>query len=189
MNEVYLVRVGPILEAIRQRLASLEWTPPGGGPVAAFGQVVIYDLKDLAVAVRELLALDDRVALIIYEGDKWSNDAIGYTATFELVRQVTVLVTDRQLGDRTAATLGGDYNPGAYLLADLVNEDLLGSVTINRADAAGASSRRVWMRPTDGQPMLIEGRVREELVGRSAKVLSFEVLSGTASSNLDGTRL
>jgi len=189
MSTSFLIRTVPILEAIKSRLEEMTWTPTGGGAVLAFGQVIIFDLKDLASALRELLAVEDRVALIVYEGDRWDNEANGQSLTSTLTREVTVIVSDRQLGDRSAATLGSTENPGAYALADLVIESLHGPLTLRLVDAAGAARGRAWMQPLDGQPLLIEGQLRDQLVGRAAKVVRIEVRSGVIQSDIGLNRL
>jgi hypothetical protein len=184
-----LLRTVPLLQALQARLQALTWTAPGQPPQPAFARVLIHDLRDLAAVVREMLAFDDRICLIVYEGDRWSNRSEGTQLLSELTRDVTLIVSDRQLGDRPAALLGGHNNPGAYLLGDLVAEALRGPLALPPKDAAGAVGSRAWMQPVEGRPLLMAEKDREELTGRGGKIISLEIRSGTASAYLGYNRL
>ena len=65
------------LNAVKDKLVALQWTPPSGPAVAAFGNVALYDMTDLAQALRELLAFKDRVALVIHDSESWEHAVEG----------------------------------------------------------------------------------------------------------------
>ena len=180
-----VIRAVPLLRALVAKLQALEWEPAGGGAVPAFGSVVIYDLRDQAEAMKDLLGLDQRQALVIYEGDKWTGTVDGRHLNTEVVREVSVVVSDRQLGDRQAALVGSANNPGALLLSDLVLESVAGNLSVPVEDAANAVESRAWVEPVEAVPMVIEGKLRSELVGRSTKVLSLRIHSGQLMTVLD----
>jgi hypothetical protein len=185
----YWLRFGPVLTALDTKLRAVMWDPPGGGSVAAFGTVGTFDLSDLAQALRELLVVSDRAALIIYQGTQYDARASGRDVTAECVRDISILVTDRDVGNRMAALVGGEVTPGAALLADLVAERLLGSLPIPGVDAAGASRLRGWVEIVATTPFAIEDRVRDVLVGRTAMVVRLLVHCGDAGADLGGSHV
>jgi hypothetical protein len=183
-----MVRTVPLLAALVARVAAITWTPTGGGPQLAFSEVRRYDLKDFVTAAQELLVVSDRCAWIIYEGDSWDSEIKGRALQTSAARDFTIFLTDRNVGDSGAAWWGDDYQPGVYLLADLLVEDLLTSpLPVSSANAAGGSLDRCWVQIMSGEPMKIESKLRDELVGRGVKLVRVRVHCGEALTDIGRT--
>lgn len=180
----FWLRFGPILASLRLRLEAVSWTPTGGVPEAAFQAVDVFDLADLEKALRELLVVRDRAALIIHRGNQYMSEVNGTSLTVGVAREFSILVTDRDIGDRTASLLGSDFTPGAELLADLVAEQLVGTLPVLRADAATAARGRGWVEIMESTPFTIDDKVRDILVGRTAVVVRIVVHCGDALADL-----
>jgi hypothetical protein len=169
-----LARTRDVLLGIQSRLAAVQWTPAVGGPVAAFAKVEIYDLRELLTAMKELLGLADRVALVVYENGEFETVQRGREEYARETRRVAILVADRNWGDRRKGWMGDDQAPGAYALADLVVESLRGQL----------GELPVWLRPTRVEPMMISGSERQNLVGRGVMIVSLDVVGGEIQTDL-----
>lgn len=184
-RNITLVRTVPLLAALQARVAAVTWTPTGGGPVVAFQEVRRYDLKDFITAAQELLVVQDRCAWIIYEGDTWESEVKGQMLQTSVARDFTIFLTDRNVGDSGAAWWGNDDQPGVYLLADLLVEDFLASgLSVRSADSAGAAENRCWIQIMGGEPMKIEGKLRDEMQNRGVKLVRVRVHAGEALTDL-----
>lgn len=175
------IRTVPLLRAVEEKVRAIQWTSPGGADVPAFGRVEIYDMRDLEEAIRDLVTGDDRVAVITYDADNWETEAYGSHAKHSVVREFTILVTDRHRGRRIDALLGGDQNPGALHLGDIVVEELAGTLAVKTSDAAGAAKSRAWIEPVQGRPIAID---RDGFPGRVVKGVTFRIHAGVKMPTL-----
>ena len=151
-----LLRTGPVLSGLITALRALT-CERDGAPVPAFEAVEAFDLTDLVEALQRLVAARDRVCLVIYDGTSFDSRRNGQALHTSSVRRFTVVVADRNFGDRMTAFVGSTDSPGAYLLADRVVEEFRGVIT-------GIDG--CWWEPTEIEPMSIEGKVRDE-IGRA----------------------
>lgn len=171
-NQNFL-RTGPILTGLVTALRDLTYEQDGVA-IPAFEAVALFDLTDLLEALKELVAAKDRVCLVIFAGTDFDNRISGQALHTKAVRRVTLVVADRNFGDRLKAFIGDDQSPGAYLLADRIVEQLRGPLD----GVPGA-----YIQPMDAEPMSIDGKVRDELVGRGAMLVQLEVVGGEAMAN------
>lgn len=167
-----LLRTGPVLSGLLTALRALTYDQDGVAQ-PAFEAVEAYDMTDLADAMNRLVAQRDRVCLVIYDGTSFDNRVSGTTLHTSSIRQFVLVVADRNFGDRMIALVGSDSAPGAYLLADRVVEEFRGAIP-------GIDGCR-W-EPTETEPMSIEGKVRDELVGRGAMLVTLRCIGGEAMS-------
>lgn len=168
-----LLRTGPIVAGLLDALRALTYDQDGV-PKAAFEAVEAFDLTDLVEALQRLVAARDRVCLVIYDGTSLESRVAGQALYTGSVRRFTLVVADRNFGDRMTAFIGSDSSPGAYLLADRVVEEFRGQIT-------GIDG--CWWEPTDIEPMSIEGQVRDELVGRGAMLVQLRCHGGEAMAS------
>ncbi len=119
-----------IVTALIAALQALTWTPTGGSPEPAFGRVARFDSTDLEAAFAELLLSEQRVALVIYLGDRYEPDIRGTVAVRRVV-DLAVLVSDRRIGKRQEAVYGTATNPGVLGLKDLVYPAVTGRLIPN----------------------------------------------------------
>ncbi|KAB2673892.1 MAG: hypothetical protein DVB31_02935 [Verrucomicrobia bacterium] len=172
-----LARTRAVLQALKAAVAAIQWTPTDGDAEAAFAKVEIYDLRDVYTALKELIAAQSRVALLVFDSASFETFHEGRDERARQVRKVYVVVADRNWGDRRKAWLGDATNPGAYELADLVVEQLRGPL---------ADVDQVYLRPTGIEPMMITGQERQNQVGRATVLVPIDVVGGEILSALGG---
>lgn len=141
----------------------------GGGP--AFAAVAVFDLADLGQALQDLAVSGDRLALIVVEGEQFTNERQGRNLVTRHTLQFSILAVDANLGSRQAALFGGALaagveTPGAapapMSLGALGLRDLLLGVRPAAALPASARARGGAgclppdpASPPPGQPWLI----------------------------------
>ena len=165
----HLARTSAILTALKAAVEAITWTRAGGTAEPALQAVEIYDLRDLFTAMKEMIATKSRIALVILEGGDFANVTEGRELRARQTRRVTILLADRNWGDRQQGYMGDEKNPGAYTLADLVSEQLRGPLT---------GVDQVYIRPVSIEPMLITGMERQNQVGRAAVAVALEIVGG-----------
>lgn len=170
----FVARMGPVILALQRTLAAVQWQQAGVS-TAAFQKVVVHDQPDILQAMAETLLLADRVALIIPDSTRSSSELKGRTLQSVITREIIVIVSDRNYGDRLAANSGSAHQPGSWLLRDLALEALHGPV---------AGVPHAYVRVTDCEPIRFKGGERDELTGRGAEVMLLEVGCGTLASDL-----
>jgi hypothetical protein len=177
------IRAVPLLRALEARLRAMRWTFPGGD-AALFGVVKVYDIKELALAMTEAVSVEQRAAFVVFHGSLHANERQGQVLMTETIRQVTILVTDRNLGDRNVALMGSGRQPGIYEIADLVRAGIAGTLTVPEVDAAGGVDCRAWCSVMNSQlSELTEKRANEE-VGRATMDISVDIHCGTMQTDL-----
>ncbi len=157
-----------ILNAIKGRLEEVQWTPPGGSPESAFGEVRLFDSTELVEAFAQLILSKSRVALVIYTGGRWSPMGAMGSVGVRRIADVTVVCSDRVLGNKTEALFGSQSNPGAIALMELA------AVALN---ARLISDPPCDSRPT-GDDMLSLKDARTTQPGRFAALLELEITGG-----------
>lgn len=106
-----------IVEALLDKLRAVQWL---GQP--AFDRVERYDAARIAEAFEDiLLAKGNRVALVIWTGMRWDADP-GLDKRRRRMDLVTLLISDRVLGDRRHAAMWGKpgVSPGTLALMEAV---------------------------------------------------------------------
>lgn len=116
-----------IMAALEAKLTALQWTPPSGPAEPAFQEVRRFDSTALVEAFGELIVSRQRVALIVYAGERWDDAGSGPgQVAVHRVTQFSVLVSDRFQGKRQTAAWGAGNHPGAIPLKDSVLAALAG---------------------------------------------------------------
>lgn len=160
-----------VLEALKVRLQALRWkTEP------AFHAVELFDLADLVAALKSLLIAKSRACVIVHDGDDFEHEVKGNDLHVYQTRSVLLLLTDKIIGDRKAAAMGGIQNPGIYTLADLVVPAVTGPLFEN--------PKGLYMVPLRGDSLEINDK---EVVGRTAYMIPIELHGGELRVSLGRT--
>lgn len=164
-----------IVNAIVDRLQALEWTPAGGRPEPAFGEVFRFNSTDIGSAFQSLLASKQRVALVVPMARDWGMSEASGGRRFYAMRdtQISVVVSDRVHGQSARAWAGDDNTPGAWGLADLVTPSISGQLFAS----TGPGAHSVDLFPTFENDMEVADE-RNPRAGRAAVVLEFVAKGG-----------
>lgn len=159
-----LLPIVDTLKALRARLESVKWNGE-----QAFAAIYEFDIQDLHTALRELCAAHARVALIIYSGEDFDWSVRGQHLHLDRhQREITVLVADRNYGDRQKAFTGdGTKTPGVYTLGHMAINALTGMILPGGL-----------CMPVSGSVAVIQGADRADLEGRGAYITNFHVVGG-----------
>lgn len=119
-----------IADAIVGFLEAAEWTPDGGDAEAAFDTVERYHVNDMAKATQSLILHKARLAVVVPAGSRWetSERENEMSPVCRRVVSVTVLVSDRRIGNDDASVFGSATNPGSLDLAEIAIEGCTGSL-------------------------------------------------------------
>lgn len=137
------IRTTTLIEALRERLASLKIT---GTDMPLFERVGVFGANQLMKAMQATFASEARVCFIVPGGDAHTNsrpDALMVQSRRDT--RVALLIADRAIATE-AALIGGQHAHGILNLKDDVLEDL----TSNPLALPGLA-----FVPTEGEPMMI----------------------------------
>jgi len=162
-----------LLDALVTALTDLLWTTDNGA-VKAFDRVELFDLMDLEEAFQQLIMNQNRVALIIYDRERFDEERTGAQMIIRRTHELSIVFTDRVIGNRQQALLGGPDNPGLLVLKDLVLPAVTGAILTNPKGQAGS--------PISGEPMLITKD--KKMPGRLAYLLEVEAQGGWLKADL-----
>lgn len=168
----YLRATKTALDAIVTALQALQWGTP---PAAAFARVELFDDLDLVEAFKRLLLTESRIALVIYANENFTSDRDGRQLLIRRQHRLWIVFTDRVIGKRTEALLGGTDNPGLFVLRDLV----LGAIVKLVVDSA----QKVYCTPIDGSLLRVEDTAAK-LPGRLAYSLEVQLDGGYLIADL-----
>lgn len=162
------------LTDIAAAVSAITLPPAYGDPaVAAFDKVKIFDLQDLAVAMEELFAYADRIAIIALDGINHDSEVGGNSLKLKRSATVTILCADRRYSDRQKALMGDSATPGALQLQKLLVDAL-----------AGRLSGGSVAVPAAGRLALVEHDQRRNDPGRIVFAQDFEISAGWESVSL-----
>jgi hypothetical protein len=165
-----------IVTAFLTGLAAVKLPVAFGADVAAFQKVKAYDLEDLLKALEDLLIFKDRAALVLFEQCEHENRVDGRVMKVKRDVRVSVLIADRDWGNRQKALMGEDpaegATPGALLLGNLCVEAMIG-------ENAG-----MIIEAETGEIFALSGKKRENAAGRIAWRQEFKVTAGMLSVDL-----
>lgn len=111
----------------------------------AFGSVKIFDADDLVEAVKWLYVTQQRVCVIVPGAFKWEEETGNTKLIVRRTGSVSLLISDRVLGDRTAALLGNAQTPGAMGLKDLALPAVTGQLLPNPSGVVSMPTREYVM--------------------------------------------
>ena len=165
-----------ILAALQTQISALKLAD---GTTPAFAKVVYYDKPDLLRALQELRVFDNRLCLIVPDGDRYENTTDGRVINGIVHRSIILLLADRQPAVRQAASTGDAQTPGVIALNEIVVGALYGS-------DLGLASVRVL--PEHATPVQISDANRRDLPGREAWSLDLTVTAGRQRGYTDPRR-
>lgn len=122
-----------------------------------FQTVESYQRADLREALLKLVAVRDRVCVLVPAGITYESRGEGPSLIVGKSIEVLVMVADRDLADRRAAALGSDDITGAMAMAEKIAEELMGH---------DLGTRGVWVEPGEGEPILISSDDQKAMGGR-----------------------
>lgn len=134
-----------------------------------FDRVELFAQPDLATAFQELRVAVDRLCLIIPTGTEFENLIEGRILCTMQRHQVTLLFTDRVIGNRPAALTGNGGPRGILNMAAAVTDLVIGS---------NLGIQGVIVMPTDSQPFAIQGADRQNMPGREGWQLDLGIAAG-----------
>jgi hypothetical protein len=138
------------LDAIVTTLRALQWDPVGAAPPQnAFARVELFDDLDLAEAFKQLIMSESRIALVIFSDEPFTTEKNGRQLIIHRQHRLWIVFTDRVVGKRMDALMGGATNPGLLVLRDLVLPAISG-LTLT-------SAQKVSCTPLDGSLLRVEG--------------------------------
>lgn len=167
-----------VLAALQAKLEALEWTPATGPAEPAFQKVALFDVDDLATAIKDLLVFKDRACFILLDAERCDSELAGNKVVSRLTRTVALLITDRDYGKRADALVGDATRPGVLALKDLIldpDNEIIGDLVTG-----------VAVLPGFGSPVRITGEARDNLTGRLAYELDLELKGGSLVVALTG---
>jgi ribosomal protein S13 len=158
------------LNALKTKLQAVQWNG-----AAAFVTVAMFDMSNLVVALQELLAIGDRVCLIVHDQERFENERRGRSLHTKQVRDIALLIADRNITNRQKA-LFGDADiplPGALALKDAILNGVVGLLQPG-----------MFIQPMHGEQIVLEKKVRDELQGRVAFTLGIQLVGGNIITDL-----
>lgn len=170
--------------AIQLRALTLDVPDPNnpGQNLPAFQNLQIFDFMSLTEAFRYLIISEQRVAVVIFTGMHFEEKLTSSMLFSKCIEKVSILVSDRRLGDRIKA-LQGDPNdntvPGAWALAKLTCAAVTGQLITG---SEGLSN--VVSRPAGMVEVFLKDDDRQELPGRSAIALDLQIDNGNLQADL-----
>jgi hypothetical protein len=167
-----------VIDALKTKLEALTWTPvtpPAAPAQALFSRVEFFDAEDLLEALRTLVANADRVALVIFAGERWEEPSEGAMVVDRRTQQFVILLSDRVLGNRQNAMLGTATHPGTLAIKDLVYGAVCGVLLAN--------PNGVLVRPVAGDSTLVKD-VKTQLPGRSAYSVTIDCVGGYIATDV-----
>lgn len=155
--------------ALNGLYANGAWTADSSEPInsPAFGSVKIFDADDLVEAFRWLYVTQQRSCLIVPGAGRWETETKGTKLIVRRQQPVSLLISDRVLGDRTAALLGNGQTPGAMGLKDLVLPAVTGQLLPNPSGVISVPTREYVM-----------GVKKKDLPNRIAMCVELDCIGG-----------
>ena len=120
-----------ILAALETGLRGVTWH---GQP--ALDRVEQFTEADLVEAFRRLLISEQRVCLIVAMDEEFNSETKGNKLIVRRVLPVTLLLSDRVLGNPVTALKGDENNPGAQGLLEAVLPAVIGQLLDNPGGVA-----------------------------------------------------
>ncbi|HEY4414472.1 MAG TPA: hypothetical protein VGO57_02175 [Verrucomicrobiae bacterium] len=155
----------------------LNQTLLADGVTQAFERIELFDNENLVEAFKTLLVSEQRIAVIVPLEARWSHDPKEKVRVMRRVLPVAVLVSDRQIGDRTTALFGNDETPGAFGLSALALPLISGQLISNPGG--------VVAMPVSESVVILKDQERENLPGRAVVAVEIECQGGTMTATLD----
>lgn len=160
------------LEALQAKLKCLRI-----GNDQAFVTVALYDMSNLLQALTELIAIGDRVCLIVHDQERFDNARAGRELRSRQMRDVMLLIADRNVASRQKALFGDPASvppqPGVLALKDLILNHVVGLLQPG-----------LYCQPMHGEQMVLEKKIRDELQGRVVFTMGLQIVGGNVIVDL-----
>ena len=135
------------MDLLKTRLESLLVGAVGSDPL--FERVGYFGANDLAKALKETFASEQRVCFIVPAGTQHANTRSRLDLTSVRTVRLMLLIADKSLDKiHQTALVGGPANIGVLELGDRVIDDLVGHPFTGHAD--------LTFEPCAGYPMMIQ---------------------------------
>ena len=145
-----------IADAMVEALRAATWREDN-----AFEVVARFDSTEIERAFSELLvAHRNRVAFVVVSGESWDTEQVGSLRHARRTTRMTLLVSDRVLGNRGAAIFGGPSNPGCLALKDAAMAAVCGPLIANPAgcDVQPVSADLLFVERVEDSGSKLPGR-------------------------------
>lgn len=155
-----------LLAALKARLSAL--TLESGDRL--FERVEFFAEADLLGALQELRLFKKRICLVVPAGDAFQTEPTSTHLQVGIVREVVVLLGDRDVARPQEASTGGPGNPGVVAMKDQVFEALINH-------RLGFERRFLRLSCTESQPLTITDATDQP--GRRAWQMTWTAHAGT----------
>jgi hypothetical protein len=164
----HFASITAIANAIKTQLTAIQ-LPDKSGPL--FQRVELFDSENLLEAFQLLLISEQRLALIVPLDAHWETESSQRKLLTRRSLPVDILVSDRVLGNRTAALYGDDNNLGAFALAALAVPSVSGQLLPNPSG--------VVSYPVNESVLIVKNKAdKQNLPGRAAIAIELECKGG-----------
>ncbi len=164
-----------VLQALQAALAAVP-LPPGHGQGPLFEAVRLYDLTQMDRALTELLLYQERVACVVPGDESFRAEYRGRLVLLRRDWPVSVLISDRRIGDRTAALWGDGQTIGVVRMVECTLPYVTGQLLRNPAGVRCVPVR--WGLMTLSAPEQPEP-------GRAVALLDLSLTGGRIEAQLD----
>ncbi|HWD20513.1 MAG TPA: hypothetical protein VHB20_14670 [Verrucomicrobiae bacterium] len=133
-----------------------------------------YSSPDLVRAFQELKSFKNRICLIIPSYDHYQETREGNSLKIHCVRQFTLLLCDRDVGNRQKASTGDPADPahpGVLAMKDYVENNLI-ALNFDFLPAL------LVLHPLEGQPFKLVDKDRTDLAGRLGWLMTWQADAG-----------
>lgn len=169
--------VTAIVNQLVTNLAALKITIGNAAPTPAFARVALFDSENLVAAFQQLLISEQRICLVVVLDEQFKTENRGQVLISTRELPVTLLISDRQLGDRVAALYGNAATPGAYGLMELALPVVTGMLL--------APPNGVTSEPIRNSVLIVKNeKDKQNLPGRSAVALELHCRGGNLQAPL-----
>ncbi len=155
-----------------------QWGSAAGNLLPAFDRVARFDSEQLTEAFRYLLVTEQRVCVIVPLDEEFETVIERQKLVVTRRLPVGLAVSDRVLGDRSAALWGNDETPGTVNLVELALPAVTGLLI-----AAAGGKGGVRSEPVRVGVMSVRD-TEQELPSRVAMLVELECRGGYLESGL-----
>jgi len=163
-----------IAAALQAQLQTVQ-LPANGG--TAFQRVELFDSENLIEAFQVLLLSQQTIAIVVPLASHWQEELSQRKVLCRRVQPVAVLISDRVLGNRTAALFGSASNTGAFNLSALAVPAITGQLLPNPSG--------VICVPTGESSLVLKQADKTNLPGRAVVALEVDCKGGWIEAALN----
>lgn len=163
-----------ILAELKARLTALKLAD---NVTPAFSRVELFDCESLLEAFTLLTIADKRICVIVPTDETFERRPGDQIMVITRLLPVTLLISDRKLGNRTAALFGDGTDLGAYGLLELALPVVTGRLLENPNGVTSA--------PAHASVLIVKNeKEKQNLPGRAAVALELHCRGGSLQAQL-----